>query len=96
MSATYTRLSSSFGGHQSIAAGRDPIGEDALRRMVPSVFAAEAHESRSDKYAYIPTIEVLRGLRQEGFEVYSAIQGKCRLPGKIGRASCRERVSSPV
>jgi len=59
-----------------------PIGLDQLRDIVPSVFAADKHESRSDRYAYIPTCDVLQGLMNEGFEVFMAAQGKSRIPGK--------------
>lgn len=43
------------------------LTEDELRRYAPSIFATEAHESRSERFAPIPTIEVLRGLQKEGF-----------------------------
>lgn len=56
-----------------------PLTDDELRRAVPSVFAEAAHGSRSGRYAYIPTIEVLQGLRAEGFEVFSARQARTRL-----------------
>lgn len=56
--------------------------EDQLRAKCPSVFATTAHESRSDRFTPIPTIEVLRGLRKEGFEVVGAKQSVTRVPGK--------------
>lgn len=59
-----------------------PIAESDLMQLVPSVFAASAHESRSARYAYIPTADVLRGLAREGFQPYFACQAKCRIPGK--------------
>jgi hypothetical protein len=46
------------------------------------VFATTAHESRSDRFAPIPTIEVIRGLAKEGFEVVGARQSLTRVPGK--------------
>jgi Domain of unknown function (DUF932) len=58
------------------------LDEDALRKIVPSVFATTAHESRSAKFVPVPTIEILRSLRNEGFEVVGARQGNCKLPGK--------------
>ncbi|HEX2679585.1 MAG TPA: DUF932 domain-containing protein [Polyangiales bacterium] len=51
-------------------------------RIAPSVFAESAHESRSARYAHIPTVEVLRGLAAEGFRPFFAVQGKCRVEGK--------------
>lgn len=58
------------------------LSDDEILRRAPSVFAEEAHESRSSRYAFIPTSEVLRGLRREGYEVYSVVQGRTRIPGK--------------
>lgn len=58
---------------------QSPLDEVTLRRVAPSVFADEAHESRSARYAYIPTFEILRGLEREGFRVYSATQSRTRL-----------------
>jgi hypothetical protein len=53
-----------------------------MRAVAPSIFAADKHESRSQRYAYIPTIEVLEGLRKEGFEPFSVAQGRSRIEGK--------------
>lgn len=71
-----------FAGGRPMMTGREPLTDDQLRAIAPSVFAEQAHESRSERYFYIPTIEVLRGLRAEGFEVFSAQQGRSRVPGK--------------
>src|SRR5271165_2367163 len=43
------------------------LSEDEMRRAAPSIFAAQAHVSRSERFCAIPTIEVLRGLKKEGF-----------------------------
>lgn len=43
------------------------LTDDQLRAQAPSVFADAAHESRSSRYAYIPTSRVVEGLRSEGF-----------------------------
>lgn len=63
----------------SFVRGQSPLSDEQIARVAPSVFAAEAHESRSARYAYIPTIDVLKGLRNEGFEVFSAAQSRTRL-----------------
>jgi hypothetical protein len=57
------------------------MSDDQLRRAVPSLFAERAHESRSEKYAYIPTVHVLSALRKEGFEVMAARQTRVRDAG---------------
>lgn len=54
------------------------LSEDQLRRVVPSIFAEHAHESRSHRYLYIPTIDVVRGLADNGFQVVEARQGRTR------------------
>jgi hypothetical protein len=53
-----------------------------MRRVAPSIFAERKHASRSERYTYIPTIEVLRGLRKEGFEPFMVAQGASRIEGK--------------
>jgi Domain of unknown function (DUF932) len=55
------------------------LSEDDMRRLAPSIFATEAHHSRSDRFRPIPTIEVLRGLEREGFSVVGAKQCIARL-----------------
>lgn len=55
------------------------LSEDEMRRVAPSIFATTAHHSRSDRFAPIATIEVLRGLSREGFSVVGAKQCVARL-----------------
>jgi hypothetical protein len=57
---------------------RDPLTEEQLRRVAPSIFAEAPHDSRSQRYTYIPTIAVLRGLQREGFEPYMVAQAPVR------------------
>ena len=59
-----------------------PLSEEQMRAAAPSIFAQGKHDSRSDRYTYIPTIEVLRGLRKEGFEPFMVAQGSSRVEGK--------------
>ena len=62
--------------------GETPLSEDQMRAAAPSVFAQGKHASRSERYTYIPTIDVLRGLRKEGFEPFMVAQGQSRVEGK--------------
>lgn len=78
---TYNIRGARFGGHTSFTAGA-PMTDDDLRRVAPSIFATEAHASRSERFTYIPTIDVLAGLRNEGFVPVRAIQGTSRVEGK--------------
>jgi hypothetical protein len=56
--------------------------ENELRRAAPSIFAMSAHESRSERFMPIPTIEILRGLIGEGFVPVGAKQSSSRTEGK--------------
>lgn len=58
------------------------LTEDEMRKIAPSIFAETAHESRSARFAPIPTIEVLRGLMKEGFMPVGVKQGNTRDEGK--------------
>lgn len=59
-----------------------PLSNDQIARYAPSVLATEAHETRGERYAFIPTVEVLDGLRKEGFQPFEVRQTKCRDVGK--------------
>ncbi|SCB38956.1 DUF932 domain-containing protein [Rhizobium hainanense] len=56
--------------------------ETEMRKVAPSIFATSAHESRSERFKPIPTIEVLRGLMVEGFVPVGAKQSASRTEGK--------------
>lgn len=58
------------------------LTEDELHRMAPSIFATTAHESRSDRFRPIPTIEILRALQKEGFQPVGAKQSVARMADK--------------
>lgn len=65
--------------------GRDGNADwNALKKNVPSVFAVEAHESRSDRYGVVSTAEVLRALWSEGWCPVSAIEAVTRDESKAG------------
>lgn len=58
------------------------LDDAVMMQVAPSIFAVEKHDSRSDRYAYIPTSTVLQGLRNEGFVPVMAAQARCRDEGK--------------
>ncbi len=76
------RLAARFGHDAFVVRSDAPLVEDQMRRAAPSIFAEGKHSSRSERYTYIPTIDVLRGLRQEGFEPFMVAQSKSRIEGK--------------
>ena len=69
------RLASRFGRINQIRRDR-PLTHEELMSHVPSVFGSDKHESRSDRYTYIPTITILESLQREGFEPFFACQTK--------------------
>lgn len=58
------------------------LSDAQLRHVAPSAFAESAHSSRSARYSYIPTSEVLTGLRREGFVPMEIRQAGSRIEGK--------------
>jgi hypothetical protein len=79
---TTPTLTTRFAYGTQVFRSETPLAEEQMRRVAPSVFAAGKHASRSERYTYIPTIEVLRALRREGFEPFMVAQGKSRTEGK--------------
>ena len=70
------RYSSSSAQHGFRASS--PIDNETIARYAPSVFADAPHASRGERYAFIPTAQVLDGLRAEGFEPYEVRQTNVR------------------
>lgn len=75
-------LATRFAHHSRVIRSEQPLDEDQMREAAPSIFAEGKHASRSARYTYIPTIDVLRGLRREGFEAFMVAQGASRVEGK--------------
>jgi len=77
-----TTLATRFASSTRVLRSELPLSEEQMRRTAPSIFAAGKHASRSERYTYIPTIDVLRGLKREGFEPFMVAQGLSRIEGK--------------
>lgn len=75
-------LAASFKQVSGLVRADRPLSDDQIIRAAPSAFAESAHESRSARYAYIPTSEVLKGLRGAGFQPFMACQARTRVEGK--------------
>lgn len=56
----------------------EPLSFDEMRCLAPSIFAEKPHVSRSDRYAYIPTIQIVAGMMKEGFLPFSVMQARSR------------------
>ncbi len=76
------RFSNSF-RNPNIVRANSPLSNEQIASVAPSIFAEEAHDSRSERYLYIPTIQVLDALRAEGFEPFMACQTRVRNADKI-------------
>lgn len=57
---------------------RDPLTMDQIRNVVPSVFAEQKHNSRSERYTYIPTAQIVEHLMSRDFGVFAVSQGGSR------------------
>lgn len=60
------------------------LDNDYLARVAPSVFTEVKHEERGDRYAVIPTINIVESLRNEGFFPVFASESRARSDDKKG------------
>ncbi len=75
-------LASRFASRSPVLRSDSPLSDDQIHRVAPSIFAEAPHESRSQRYAYIPTATVLTELRKEGFQPFMVTQTRVRDEGK--------------
>lgn len=66
---------------RTIAANTE-MTEEQLRKAAPSIFATEPWEKVSAAYKFIPTFEILKTMKQEGFVPVRAMQSRSRIEGK--------------
>lgn len=71
-------LATRFSATSTMLRSASPLADDQIRNVAPSIFAEEAHDSRSERYTYIPTASVLTKLRAEGFQPFMVVQTKVR------------------
>ena len=87
-------LATRFARNTRVMRGDQPLSEDQMRAAAPSIFAEGKHASRSERYTYIPTIDVLRGLRKEGVGRYHRRENQRGIRGSSHRARNNFRPSS--
>lgn len=58
------------------------LNDEEIMKYCPAIFATERHESRSARFATIPTFELLGALRAKGFVPTMAMQSVCRKADK--------------
>jgi hypothetical protein len=85
-STLLTRSINRFGRRNGAGAlqSRDPLSLDQIRSAAPSVFAEGRHSSRSDRYTYIPTSQIVEHLMGHGYGVFAVNQGGSRDEDKRG------------
>jgi len=76
------QLASRFASRSPVLRSEHPLSDDQIRRVAPSIYAEDKHDSRSERYSYIPTAAVLTKLRAEGFQPFMVCQTRVRDEGK--------------
>lgn len=61
-----------------------PLSNDQLFKIAPAIFASQAAGNVSDRYQFLPTIEVIEGLRKEGWQPVKALEMNVRQEGRHG------------
>lgn len=61
-----------------------PLSNDELQAVAPAIFANGAHEDTSDKYKFIPTIQVVDILRNQGWSPVQAFESRVRNEDRRG------------
>jgi hypothetical protein len=68
-----------FAEHHIINRNTQPLTIDQIARYAPSALAIAPGADRSARYAYIPTIDVIKGMEKAGFLPFSATQSRSRV-----------------
>jgi hypothetical protein len=76
------QLATRFATGSPVLSSSVPLADDQIRTVAPSIFAETPHESRSERYGYVPTAAILQGLRKEGFEPFMVCQTRVRQEGR--------------
>jgi hypothetical protein len=59
-----------------------PLTIDEIAQRAPSALAVRPYAEMSNKYAYIPTLNIIEGMMKAGFQPFSATQSRSRIEGK--------------
>ena len=55
-----------------------PLSYQEIQEIAPSIFTTEPSEKVSDKYSFIPTVQVLEDMNELGWKPYEVAQRKGR------------------
>jgi hypothetical protein len=73
-----------------------PLTMGELRHYAPSAFATEKFSDRSDRYAYLPTIDIITAMQNAGFLPYKATQSRSRSLDRREHTKHMIRFRSPM
>lgn len=59
-----------------------PLSNEELMAVAPSAFAVTPWHAQSSRYTFVPTSNVIEGMREAGFLPYNAMQSRSRIEGK--------------
>lgn len=68
--------------HSFINRNQHPLSMDEIARRAPSALATRPYDAMSSKYTYVPTLGVIEAMIGAGFQPFSAVQSRTRVPGK--------------
>ena len=61
-----------------INSGNQVLTRDELKHFAPSVFATEPSSKTSDKYLFVPTVQVIEQIESQGYSVVKAMQSRAK------------------
>lgn len=61
---------------------QQPLTDEQIQQSAPSVFAGQPYQDRSSKYSFVSTLDVVNGMRDNGFMPMSAQQSRTTIAGK--------------
>ncbi len=64
--------------------GAAALSDEELRRCAPSIFASQPIDTVSDRYSFLPTSSVLKGMRENGWLPVRAEQQSVRTEARRG------------
>lgn len=59
-----------------------PLSNEEINAIAPSVFATQPWVAQSERYAFVPTSNIIDAMRSAGFLPYSVAQSRSRISGK--------------
>lgn len=59
-----------------------PLSNEEINSLAPSAFATTPWYAQSERYAFVPTSNVIEGMRKAGFMPYSVMQARTRIADK--------------